>query len=110
MSLVPSGGLESDLDFTVYRPPPIGHGAAGHRARFLADWRSVHGKGAYVSPIRLTAELPEPVGEPRATGLDDDAGPDDDGPPVLVELGDVRDVVLGNSSSGNADANSQYYW
>jgi hypothetical protein len=31
-------------------------------------------------------------------------------PPVLVELGDVRDVVLGNSSSGNGDANSQYYW
>ncbi|GAA3873555.1 hypothetical protein GCM10022243_43380 [Saccharothrix violaceirubra] len=31
-------------------------------------------------------------------------------PPVFVELGGVRDVVLGNSSSGNADANSQYYW
>jgi hypothetical protein len=31
-------------------------------------------------------------------------------PPVLVDLGDVRDVVLGNSSSGNGDANSQYYW
>ncbi|NUT49483.1 MAG: lasso RiPP family leader peptide-containing protein [Saccharothrix sp.] len=30
--------------------------------------------------------------------------------PVLVDLGEVRDVVLGNSSSGNGDANSQYYW
>ena len=31
-------------------------------------------------------------------------------PPILVELGAIRDVVLGNSSSGNGDANSQYYW
>jgi len=30
--------------------------------------------------------------------------------PVLVELGVVRQVVLGNSSSGNSDANTQYYW
>lgn len=31
-------------------------------------------------------------------------------PPVLDEHGLVRAVVLGNSSSGNGDANSQYYW
>lgn len=31
-------------------------------------------------------------------------------PPQLVELGNVRDVVLGSSSSGNGDANGQYYW
>ncbi|MBW4716282.1 lasso RiPP family leader peptide-containing protein [Saccharothrix obliqua] len=31
-------------------------------------------------------------------------------PPVLIDFGDVRRVTLGSSSSGNADANSQYYW
>ena len=31
-------------------------------------------------------------------------------PPVLVDLGSVRDVTLGSSTSGTADANSQYYW
>jgi hypothetical protein len=30
--------------------------------------------------------------------------------PALVELGVVRQVVLGNSSSGSGDANTQYYW
>jgi hypothetical protein len=30
--------------------------------------------------------------------------------PVIVKLGHVREVTLGSSSSGNADANSQYYW
>lgn len=42
-------------------------------------------------------------------------GPDDVGemlyePPVVVDLGSVRDVTLGSSTSGTADANSQYYW
>lgn len=31
-------------------------------------------------------------------------------PPVVVDLGSVRDVTLGSSTSGTADANSQYYW
>jgi hypothetical protein len=31
-------------------------------------------------------------------------------PPRLSDLGHVRDLVLGSSSSGNADSNSQYYW
>lgn len=31
-------------------------------------------------------------------------------PPRVSDLGRVRDVVLGSSSSGNADSNSQYYW
>lgn len=31
-------------------------------------------------------------------------------PPVVVGLGSVRDVTLGSSTSGTADANSQYYW
>ncbi|WP_020670786.1 lasso RiPP family leader peptide-containing protein [Amycolatopsis nigrescens] len=30
--------------------------------------------------------------------------------PLLIDLGHVRDVTLGSSSSGSADANSQYYW
>ncbi|GGO84281.1 lasso RiPP family leader peptide-containing protein [Wenjunlia tyrosinilytica] len=30
--------------------------------------------------------------------------------PVVVDLGHVREVTLGSSSSGSADANSQYYW
>ncbi|MFF0067050.1 lasso RiPP family leader peptide-containing protein [Streptomyces sp. NPDC005279] len=31
-------------------------------------------------------------------------------PPAVVDLGHVREVTLGSSSSGNADANSHYYW
>ncbi|SDP40122.1 hypothetical protein [Lentzea jiangxiensis] len=31
-------------------------------------------------------------------------------PPLLIALGAIREVVLGNSASGNGDANSQYYW
>ncbi|MGX1885695.1 lasso RiPP family leader peptide-containing protein [Streptomyces sp. NPDC055287] len=31
-------------------------------------------------------------------------------PPVVVDLGHVREVTLGSSSSGTADANSHYYW
>ncbi len=31
-------------------------------------------------------------------------------PPRLTDLGRVREVTLGSSSSGNADSNSQYYW
>ncbi len=41
------------------------------------------------------------------------AEPDRDGsyaPPVVVDLGHVREVTLGSSSSGTADANSHYYW
>ncbi|MFE9396261.1 lasso RiPP family leader peptide-containing protein [Streptomyces flavidovirens] len=41
------------------------------------------------------------------------ADPDRDdsyAPPVVVDLGHVREVTLGSSSSGTADANSHYYW
>ena len=31
-------------------------------------------------------------------------------PPSLIHLGRIKDLFRGNSSSGNADANSQYYW
>jgi hypothetical protein len=30
--------------------------------------------------------------------------------PRVIVIGKVRDVTTGNASSGNADANSQYYW
>ncbi len=30
--------------------------------------------------------------------------------PGLFDLGNVRELTLGSSSSGNADSNSQYYW
>ncbi|MEU2062361.1 lasso RiPP family leader peptide-containing protein [Streptomyces sp. NPDC013455] len=30
--------------------------------------------------------------------------------PSLTDLGHVRDVTLGSSPNGNADANAQYYW
>lgn len=30
--------------------------------------------------------------------------------PCVVDIGPVRDVTAGSSSSGTADANSQYYW
>lgn len=31
-------------------------------------------------------------------------------PPLVVVPGGVRRITLGSSPSGNADANSQYYW
>ncbi|GGO79280.1 hypothetical protein GCM10012289_63210 [Nonomuraea cavernae] len=31
-------------------------------------------------------------------------------PPVIIDLGRIRALFRGNASSGNADANSQYYW
>lgn len=31
-------------------------------------------------------------------------------PPLVVDLGTVRDQTLGSSGNGTADANSQYYW
>ncbi len=30
--------------------------------------------------------------------------------PVVMVIGSVRDLTAGSASSGNADANSQYYW
>jgi hypothetical protein len=40
----------------------------------------------------------------------DDAECDTYEPPLVIDLGRVREVTLGSSSSGLADANSQYYW
>lgn len=30
--------------------------------------------------------------------------------PQLIDLGHLREVTLGSSPNGNADANAQYYW
>ncbi len=30
--------------------------------------------------------------------------------PVVMVIGSVRELTAGSASSGNADANSQYYW
>jgi hypothetical protein len=30
--------------------------------------------------------------------------------PCVMVIGNVRDITTGSSSSGNKDANSQYYW
>lgn len=53
-----------------------------------------------------------PVGAPPAPAEPADDAPADlcYEPPQLVELGGVRRLTLGSSSSGNADSNSQYYW
>lgn len=51
---------------------------------------------------------------PFVAGLKKENGTEINGaeyvPPLLIALGSVREVVLGNSASGNGDANSQYYW
>lgn len=31
-------------------------------------------------------------------------------PPRVIFIGKIRDVTTGSASSGNKDANSQYYW
>jgi hypothetical protein len=31
-------------------------------------------------------------------------------PPSIVHLGRIKELFQGNAASGNADANSQYYW
>ncbi|MFC5030922.1 lasso RiPP family leader peptide-containing protein [Streptomyces sp. SID13666] len=46
-------------------------------------------------------------GSPRSA---EDSGPAVYEAPLLADLGHVRELTLGSSSSGNADANSQYYW
>ncbi|MGW3962506.1 hypothetical protein ACWED2_21985 [Amycolatopsis sp. NPDC005003] len=50
---------------------------------------------------------------PGGPVVDDDACAADDRtyePPLFVEVGRIRELLLGNSSSGKADSNSQYYW
>jgi hypothetical protein len=37
-------------------------------------------------------------------------GPGEYALPLVVDIGDVRDLTAGSASSGSKDANSQYYW
>ena len=60
-----------------------------------------------MTPLRRVRTLPLP--DPAATDAPDrDDQPYE--PPAVVDLGAVRRVTLGSSSSGHSDANSQYYW
>jgi hypothetical protein len=53
-------------------------------------------------PSSKSSQIASEVGLPTAD--------DDYEPLLLVASGDVRRITLGSSPSGNADANSQYYW
>jgi hypothetical protein len=61
-----------------------------------------------VREVALMAEPDRPAD--HAWPVEDDDVPVPYEPPVIVRLGRVRDLVKGSSSSGSADANSQYYW
>lgn len=47
---------------------------------------------------------------PTMTQPDDRSSAEDYEPPCVVDIGHVRELTGGSSASGNADANSQYYW
>lgn len=52
----------------------------------------------------LSTATPEKVVAPFPAAVDSYE------PPLVVVPGGVRRITLGSSPSGNADANSQYYW
>lgn len=53
----------------------------------------------------------EPVDIPDTRNTDSTEDPDSEyESPKLIGLGHTRDLAQGSSGSGNADANSQYYW
>jgi hypothetical protein len=66
-----------------------------HRARLRAD----AGSGPIVG-CAMTALEPDEKFEEFG----------DFDPPRITDIGDVYELTVGNSSSGNRDANSQYYW
>ncbi|WP_181771406.1 lasso RiPP family leader peptide-containing protein [Amycolatopsis pittospori] len=51
-----------------------------------------------------------PAGDLSAPGTEAPAEAVGYEPPLLFDLGHVRELTLGSSSSGSADSNSQYYW
>jgi hypothetical protein len=59
-----------------------------------------------VPPARVSVRL---ATEYLSTELDL-APTDDYEPPGITDMGHVRELTRGSSSSGKADANSQYYW
>ncbi|MEU8794555.1 lasso RiPP family leader peptide-containing protein [Streptomyces sp. NPDC048643] len=64
-------------------------------------------KPTVVSPDGGCGNTPQSAG--NGTHLTP-GGSTDYEPPMLVDLGHVREVTLGSSPSGNADANAQYYY
>jgi hypothetical protein len=72
---------------------------SGKATRRPADHGAGAGTGAGAAPC------PGPDGEGAGAAADDGYQP-----PAVLGLGPVWQVTLGSSSSGNADANSHYYW
>ncbi|MGW7197002.1 lasso RiPP family leader peptide-containing protein [Streptomyces chryseus] len=63
----------------------------------------------YAHRSAVRPSVPETCAQEHGAAAD--PGRDDSySPPVVVDLGHVREVTLGSSSSGTADANSHYYW
>jgi hypothetical protein len=58
---------------------------------------------------RNQARAKEAAGPASRDARQAQSGRDYESPAVIV-IGSVRDVTAGSASSGNADANSQYYW
>lgn len=63
----------------------------GTFSEYLCDHAADEGEGSLLDGTPLSEDIPYAS-------------------PVLTDLGHVRDVTLGSSPNGNADANSQYYW
>ncbi|WP_143104784.1 lasso RiPP family leader peptide-containing protein [Amycolatopsis regifaucium] len=58
----------------------------------------------------LPVHSPSPAGDPVDAVVEPPADSVGYEPPLLFDLGHVRELTLGSSSSGSADSNSQYYW
>jgi hypothetical protein len=59
-------------------------------------------------PARQAGEVAPAAGKHGSQGEGDNPG--DYALPLVVDIGEVRDLTTGSASSGNKDANSQYYW
>ena len=65
--------------------------------------------GAHSAPsARQVGEVAPAAGEHGGSGEAENPGAY--ALPLVVDIGDVRDLTAGSASSGNKDANSQYYW
>ncbi len=74
--------------------------------------RTSYRKGDGAEPPSLTVP-----GEDNGSHFDGAPGPDEIAQlkrgyerPRLLVIGDIRSLTAGSTSSGNKDANSQYYW
>lgn len=57
---------------------------------------------------RQAAEVAPATRKPDRSGVAENPGEYE--LPLVVDIGEVRDLTAGSASSGNKDANSQYYW